>query len=213
MAARERGNPEIARTFKRYGGVAEKKTDLFNALRALELKQGKEDTGAYEPGGHPDYTVLFPPFGFFVEAKAGRNNNFALAEIAPKQRDWLGQYASISFLWLWMGDGRPNSKADPRRTWLIPWPHWLTIEGVLQAHGLKGLSFAQPHKLEHREAGLSAVKLLAPYELEWAGDRAWNIPKHHPIWDYLLEQAKSFGPRCERSTTEKVDNGQLPLVV
>jgi hypothetical protein len=213
MAARERGNPEIARTFKRYGGVAEKKTDLFHALRALEQKQGKEDTGAHEPGGHPDYTVLLPPFGFYVEAKAGSENYFNLAEIAPKQREWLGRFAQISFLWLWMGDGRPNAKANPRHTWLIPWPHWLKVEDVLRSHGLRGLSYSQPHKVEHRTKGLSAIQLLAPYELTWAGDRAWDIPKQHPIWNYLLELTETFVPQCELSSTVEANGGQLPRVV
>ena len=157
--------------------------------------------------------MLVPPFGFYVEAKAGRDNSFSLAEIKPKQREWLGQYAKISFLWLWMGDGRPNAKVDPRRTWLIPWPHWLQIEDVLTAHGLRGLSFEKPHKVEHREAGLSAVQLLAPYELTWAGERAWDIPKKHPIWNYLLEQTESFAPEREPSSTVEVHGGQLPFVV
>jgi hypothetical protein len=178
--ARERGNPEVARSFQAVGGFAEKKTDLWNALNALRHERGESGVLDVEPGGHPDYTVLVPPYGFFVEVKWAESN-FALADLAPRQREWLDTYRDISWLWLFMGTAI-NARERPRRAWLVPWRTWLVMEGRLAAAGLKGLPYSTPHRREHRAQGLSACELLQRYALEWAGAGIWTIPPAHPFW-------------------------------
>ncbi len=178
--ARERGNPEVVRTFRAVGGFAEKKTDLWNAIHAWRQAQGVEDNEDVEAGGHPDYIVLVPPFGFFVEVKSALAN-FPLAELTARQREWLGDYVDIVWLWLFMGTSI-GARERPRRAWLVPWRKWLAVEAQLGASGLKGLPYDQPHQRAHRDRGLSACQLLKRYALEWAGDGTWTIPASHVFW-------------------------------
>jgi hypothetical protein len=189
---KERGNPEVARTFKALGGFAEKKTDLWNAIHALRLAQGQPDPVAIEPGGQPDYIVLLPPFGFFVEVKSAESN-FALSELSDKQREWLTTYADISWLWLFMGTAI-NSTTLPRRAWLIPWRKWLALEAKLAAHGLRGLPYDTPHRRAHRELGLSASSLLARYALAWTSAGVWDVPDRHPFWSQPHRLVRRFRP-------------------
>jgi hypothetical protein len=193
---RERGNPEIVRTFKALGGFAEKKTDLWHAVNALRQARGDSATIDIEEGGHPDYTVLVPPFGFFVEVKSALIN-LPLADITPKQRDWLDEFESISWLWLFMGTAI-HARTHPRRAWLIPWPQWRRIEARLTAHGLKGLPYELPHRREHRGLGLSATQLLKRFGLEWQGNGAWTIPARHPFWSLAPRQVRRFKPARRR---------------
>ena len=189
---KERGNPEIVRTFKAIGGFAEKKTDLWHAVNALRHARGEANNIDIEEGGHPDYTVLVPPFGFFVEVKSAATN-FALAEISPKQREWLDEFASVSFLWLFMGTAI-NARSTPRRAWLIPWPQWRRVETRLDAYGLKGLPSDTPHRRDHRDLGLSAQQLLRRFALEWQGNGAWGIPPLHPFWSHPQRLVGRFKP-------------------
>ena len=193
---KERGNPEIVRTFKAIGGFAEKKTDLWHAVNALRLARGEADPVDIEEGGHPDYTVLVPPFGFFVEVKSAATN-FALADLNPKQREWLDAFAHISYLWLFMGT-TINARTAPRRAWLIPWPQGRRVESRLMAHGLKGLPSDLPHRREHRALGLSADQLLRRFALEWQGSGAWSIPPQHPFWKHPQRLVRRFGPPRQR---------------
>jgi hypothetical protein len=194
---KERGNPEIVRTFKAIGGFAEKKTDLWHAVNALRFARGEVDTVDIEEGGHPDYTVLVPPFGFFVEVKSAATN-FPLADLSPKQRDWLDEFQSISWLWLFMGTAI-NARSAPRRAWLIPWPQWRRVEARLERHGLKGLPYDLPHRREHRDLGLSARQLLKRYALDWQGEGAWAIPAGHPFWTQALRHVGRFKPARQRA--------------
>lgn len=193
---KERGNPEIVRTFKALGGFAEKKTDLWHAVNAMRRAQGAVDSIDIEEGGHPDYIVLVPPFGFFVEVKSAAAN-FALADLTPKQRAWLDDFASVSYLWLFMGTSI-NARSAPRRAWLIPWPQWRRIETRLADHGLKGLPGELPHRREHRELGLSADHLLKRFALEWQGSGAWAIPAGHPFWAMPHRLVGRFKPARRR---------------
>jgi hypothetical protein len=193
---KERGNPEIVRTFKAIGGFAEKKTDLWHAVNALRFARGEIDAIDIEEGGHPDYTVMVPPFGFFVEVKSAATN-LALAEITPRQRDWLDEFAAISYLWLFMGTSI-NARAAPRRAWLIPWPQWRRVEARLAAHGLKGLPCDLPHRRDHRALGLSAQQLLKRFALEWQGNGAWTIPPAHPFWKQPQRLVTRFKPARRR---------------
>jgi hypothetical protein len=203
----ERGNPEVKRTFEYIGGIAEKKSDLHAALKAMgKLKQ------SIEPGGHPDYQWKVPPFGGWLEAKDAEEDNgvfnFKFAQIKPRQREWLNEWMTISWLWIWYGDVPPDRYKDParRRAYLIQWGSWLHLEHILQEAGLAGLAFLKPHALEHREAGLSAVQLLAPYELTWVGNQTWDIPPTHPFWKYPLTLTSLFVPRCEQLSTAEQES-------
>ena len=189
---KERGNPEIVRTFKALGGYAEKKTDLWHAVNALRLAKGAVEVVDIEEGGHPDYTVLVPPFGFFVEVKSAITN-FPLADLNPRQREWLDSFASISYLWLFMGT-TINARVAPRRAWLVPWPQWRRVEARLAAHGLRGLPCDLPHRREHRALGLSAERLLRRFALEWQGDGAWRLPPRHPFWTQPQRLVRRFKP-------------------
>lgn len=194
---KERGNPEVARTFKALGGHAEKKTDLWNALHALHLAQGRPDPATVEPGGQPDYIVLLPPFGFFVEVKSA-DSNFAFAELSDKQRDWLTAYADIAWLWLFMGT-TISARLLPRRAWLIPWRKWLALESRLAAHGLRGLPYETPHRRAHRALGLSACDQLSRYALTWNSGGAWDIPERHPLWSQPHRLVRRFRPPAARA--------------
>ena len=194
---KERGNPEIVRTFKAIGGFAEKKTDLWNAVNALRLARGEVDTIEIEEGGHPDYTVLVPPFGFFIEVKSAATN-LSLAEISPRQREWLDEFAAISYLWLFMGTAI-NARTAPRRAWLIPWAQWRRVETRLAAHGLKGLPADLPHRRDHRDLGLSASNLLKRFALTWQGSGAWTIPPEHPFWSQPARLVTRFKPLKRRA--------------
>lgn len=193
---KERGNPEIVRTFKAIGGFAEKKTDLWHAVNALRFARGDVGTIEIEEGGHPDYTVLVPPFGFFVEVKSAAAN-LPLAAITPKQRAWLDEFQSISWLWLFMGTAI-HARTNPRRAWLVPWSQWRRVEARLSAHGLKGLPYALPHRRMHRDLGLSAGQLLKRFALEWQGDGAWTIPPKHPFWTQAPRHVARFKPPRSR---------------
>ncbi len=195
---KERGNPEIVRTFKAIGGFAEKKTDLWHAVNALRWARGEADSIDIEEGGHPDYTVLVPPFGFFIEVKSAATN-LALAEISPKQRAWLDDFQTISWLWLFMGTAI-NARLHPRRAWLVPWPQWRRVEARLTAHGLKGLPYDLPHRRAHRDLGLSACQLLKRFALEWQGSGAWTIPDRHPFWSQAHRYVSRFKPPRQRPT-------------
>jgi hypothetical protein len=198
---KERGNPEIARTFKALGGFADKKTDLWNAIHALRIVRGEADPVDVEPGGQPDYMVLMPPFGFFVEVKSAENN-FSFSELTPKQREWLAEFCDISWLWLFMGTSI-NARVNPRRAWLVPWRKWLGVEARVAPHGLKGLPYDTPHRREHRDLGLSACHLLRRYALTWNGAGLWDIPERHPFWSQPHRLVRRFRPARVR---------RLPLV-
>ena len=190
---KERGNPEVARTFKALGGFAEKKTDLWNALHALRLAQGQPDVGPVAPGGQPDYIILLPPFGFFVEVKSAESN-FALAELSDKQRAWLNAYADIAWLWLFMGESR-QSRDLLRQAWLVPWRKWLGVEQRLANHGLRGLPYSTPHRRVHRDLRLSACDLLPRYVLAWnSAGGCWDIPDRHPFWSQPHRLVRRFRP-------------------
>jgi hypothetical protein len=179
--ARERRNPGIPATFRSLGGFAQKKTDLWNAIRAMNQARGRPDPNAAgaEPGGQPDYLWLLPPCGGFIEVKDG-GDNFAFAAINTRQRDWLSEWADISWLWLFMGTGRAGSAG--RAAYLIDWPAWLAGEQQAAAHGLSGLAWRAPHRREHRAAGLSVEGLFTPCRLIWKGKNAWDIPAAHFFW-------------------------------
>jgi hypothetical protein len=212
----ERGNPEVKRTFEHIGGRAEKKTDLGNMLRAKHKLEGAPDKGGGEKGGHPDYHWMVPPMGGYVEAKAARRkdgaHNFQFEQIELKQREWLNGWSAISWLWLWYGEVPPTYQRDParRRAYLIHWPMWLHYEKLLTEAGLCGLAFLQAHRLEHRQAGLQAVDLLAAHELTWAGDRTWDIPPTHPFWTVPLAQVSLFAPRCLHMLTPSGEAYEVP---
>lgn len=193
---KERGNPEIVRTFRAIGGFAEKKTDLWHAVNALRFERGEAEPIDIEEDGHPDYIVLVPPFGFFIEVKSAVAN-FALSEISPRQREWLDEYAAISYLWLFMGTAI-NARSTPRRAWLVPWPQWRRVEDRLAAQGLRGLPCDQPHRREHRELGLSAQTLLKHFALEWQGSGAWTIPAAHPFWSHPQRLVRRFKPHPQK---------------
>jgi hypothetical protein len=165
-----------------------------------------------EAGGHPDYVWCVPPFGGYLEAKDadGKDGvfNFKFAQIETKQREWLNSWSTVSWLWIWYGEVPPDRFRDParRRAYLIQWPMWLHLEHILQEAGLAGLAFLMPKALEHREAGLTAVQLLAPYELTWVGNRTWDIPPSHPFWTYPLALVPLFVPRCEQSSTAEQES-------
>jgi len=194
MASRERGNPEVKRTFERLGGVAEKKQDLYHALRALGQLRGENDAGDHSAGGHPDYTVLLPPFGFYIEAKAGHNNRFDFDQIDEKQRNYLDLYAPISYLWLWMGEGRPTDNDNPRMAWLIPWKDWLDLEQLFAAHSRVSIPY-------EAASGLDADTYLDAYKLTWVGKGCWDIPPKHPLWFRLTTEAREFAKKCELWST------------
>lgn len=156
------------------GAYAHKHSDIRYAVRALtgnDIGSGKS--------GHPDYTVIVPPFGFFIEVK-GADLNFPLDEISEAQRAWMDEFQMVSYIWLFMGDGRVNGTERPRKAYLVPWYAWIQIERKLFQHGLKGIPY-QPHSLEHRELGLSAHSLLGRFELQWDSGK-WRIPRRHHFW-------------------------------
>ena len=167
-----------------------------STVNALRFARGEVEPVEIEEGGHPDYTVLVPPFGFFVEVKSAAAN-LALSEISPKQREWLDEFASVSYLWLFMGT-TINARTSPRRAWLVPWPQWRRVETRLAAHGLKGLACDLPHRRDHRDLGLSAQQLLKRFALEWQGSGAWTIPPRHPFWSGPPRLVARFKPRQRR---------------
>lgn len=190
--ARERSNPQPGRTFRRLGLFAEKKTDMYNALRGQRFAKGlpQQAPETIEPGGHPDYTWLsLAGPGGFVEVKDG-DDNFNFAEIKPKQRDWLNDWLPISWLWLFMGTGRNGT--DQRAAYLIPWKSWLEIEEEARVWKLSGMAWQKPHQMSIREAGLSIDEMCAPHKLKWIGDNCWDIPETHCFWSLPIEQVSLF---------------------
>lgn len=171
---------EVYRTFTRIGGYARKNTDIMNAVRALKGQHVEGGTKS----GHPDYVILLPPYGLFIEVK-GAAQNFNFNEISPEQREWMNTFSTISYVWLFMGDGRVNGRERPRRAYLVPWEMWLGRESYVKGQGLAGLPYS-PHQLAHRNLGLDCHSILLPFELQWLGTSScWKIPHYHPLWGHL----------------------------
>jgi hypothetical protein len=179
--ANERGNSEIATTFAFYGGIARKIQDASyvgntpnpNALRMPS--RGQADYVAILPRGEHGNAL-----GLAIEAKADRGSeHIAFSAIEPDQRDWLDRHTLISWLWLWMGAGRPPLG---RTAYLIPWALWEHLRlDVEQTYGLKGLAWRNPHQLEHRQLGLSIHDRMQQHELQWQSGH-WLFPEGHIIW-------------------------------
>lgn len=182
----EKGNPEIKRTFERLGAFAKKNPDL----RIWKVDaDGYGHTDVPETG-HPDYTVIYPPFAFWVEAKDAERN-FEFSAISKEQREWLtlgpkelrGRYnwSKLCFLWLWMGKSLLD-KEYRRRAWLVSWSHWLAIEEKFTTSDMAGMPFMLAQSISNRQKGLCAVTQLGPHELIWGSDRSWIIPKDNEFW-------------------------------
>lgn len=190
---------EVYRTFVTgLGGYARKKTDIYHALKAMGRVVADQSES-----GHPDYTVILPPFGFFVEIK-GDEKNLAFDTIEPQQREWLDTFVPASWLWIFLGDGQPqwaDLSKRPRRAYLVEWAEWKSVERRLEAAGLAGLPY-KPHALENRELGLSAGELLADFRLQWVGGQGsrWSIPSNHPLWSHL-----SYTSKVNKYTRENVE--------
>lgn len=190
--------PEVGQTFKSIGGYARKHTDIFNAVKYLAQKSGQSIEVSQSKSGHPDFTVLLPPYGFFVEVKVARSN-LPLSEISDEQRAWLSTFVPSSWIWLGIGRGNPNwaEPREPRRAYLVEWNYWLHMEDVLIQHGLGGVAYT-PHQVAHRSV-LSAGSLLRAYRLQWSSGR-WSIPNGHPLWSHLLTH--SFVDKYQQEETE-----------
>jgi len=196
MASERKFQSEVPRTFHRLGGDAFKTNDIGHALRGIQIAKGLPVTVSHGPGsGKPDYTWLLPPRGGYLEVK-GADSNFSFSEISDKQRYWLTYgppeaeivwpgWKDVNFLWLFMGTARVGASENGRRAWMIPWRDWLKFELQCWEAGLKGLAYSMPHKLEHREAGLSACELLRQYEVYW-NHGAWDIHMDHPFWRHYF---------------------------
>jgi len=196
MASERKFQSEVPRTFHRLGGDAFKTNDIGHALRGIQIAKGLPvTTGPEERSGKPDYTWLLPPRGGYIEVK-GSDLSFPFSDISDKQRYWLTfgppeaeivwpLWPQANYLWLIMGTARAGAKENGRRTWLIPWHDWMTIEMRCWEAGLKGLAYDTPHKLEHREQGLCASELLREYELQW-NCGAWTIEMSHPFWRHYF---------------------------
>lgn len=187
----EKSNPEISRTFKAYGGEVRKSTDWhFVGPRVCPHcgKMSRPAGGTATPAaGDADYYVVLQGRGFFIEAKYDPQR-LSFDAFDANQRAWLDRHGDDSWVWIWLGAGRPNQKDDPRRAWLLRWQVWKIYEGVLQNWGLKGLPY-KAHQIEHQKKGLSAPDLLELFELTWAGDSHWEIPSRHPF-----RRARPLGP-------------------
>lgn len=185
---------EITRTFRAYQGDAYKSIDAFKIQMMTGRRFVPQDRSrlATPEVGRPDYYAAIVPFNFWVEAKWAAEN-FGFDQIREEQRAWLTKHATGSWLWLFMGEGQAGSKLG-RHAWMIPWPAYQTIEATCLSHDLKGIAYHRPHKVEHRELGLSAMQLFAPYTLTWHGNGIWRFPNTHPIWSKPHEQIKHFHP-------------------
>jgi len=196
MGKGERANPEITATFNAIGGIACKKNDLGNSLRELNYQQHRPAYTGLESGGQPDYTVLLPPLGFYVEGKAGVDHYTRLPfdKFEPDQRAWLSAFPEIAYVWIWLGEEPPHLPGG-REAYLVDWPRWLALE---QSIGRLSLPF---------EGEQSARKLLPEYQLEWAGDDTWRILNTHPFWAQRVDAARFFYQQCERLYKQGVPYG------
>lgn len=116
------------------------------------------------PVGRADYFCTLGTYGFVVEVKAGETR-FDFSQLSEDQRSWAEWYWYDRYgdwlLWLSLGK-RLGGKKYPRKTWLIPYDHYINIEGYI-AENRKSIPYD------------AACEHFADWELEH-DDNGWLKP-------------------------------------
>lgn len=181
---------ELGRLLRRHWFWPIVGTDAFKCEKCGHVtrpKKGRPDIPNLNPSG-PSVVVEVKVF----PRDAGA---FPFARITPDQRQWLsnwnrdtaretytGMYVGGAYLGIGTVTGKAGSKKSPRYLWLPPWDNWLEIEGRLREVGQVSLPLMshRGQKKIIQELGLSALELLAPWQLVWEIGQ-WHLPPEHPL--------------------------------
>ena len=149
------------------------------------------------PIGRPDILALNPNGpSIVVEVKVFPKPenpgwgpaSFRFSRIEDKQRAWLSNwqedrkpFSPGAFLALGTIHGRTNSKTNPRKLWLVPWPEWLQVEERLRPiQASLPLGVRKGLKKQIQNQNLDALTLLARWELRWTNTE-WYVPPGHSL--------------------------------
>lgn len=121
-----------------------------------------------------------------IEVKMG-HTRFPFADLKEHQRAgmkaWEDKHGELTWLFLQLGDHRPNSKNfGRRRCWLISLNTLGGIENLCNVYGLKSLPLSEhtTRRVKVRESKIYATNLLKNYELPWKKG-GWELPHDHPF--------------------------------
>jgi len=203
---------EASRSLRAGGGIV--KTDFTQ--RFVE-EPGRADLGVTKGGR-----------GCMVEIKTC-DDGFNLDDWRDKQREWARDYCIAppysTQYWLWLNAGTDsprvreytehgvkNANGDhwymPRRAWLIPYDYMMTVDALVRT-----IYHILPYRPDNntknvairtalREQQFSITTLFAPFELQWAGKKIWEIGTSHPFSLHFLNL-----PPLELPTTKEMLGG------
>jgi len=121
---------------------------------------------------------------------AGKANSFSLSDIRENQHagltEWRLKHGRSTWIFLTMGHQQVNAYKQPyrRRSWLVPWSNWLTLEDWLRGAGYFSLPYSSDttNRKALLERGLTAVDILLPFEVPWSkweNGYGWAVPREH----------------------------------
>jgi len=151
-----------------------------------------------------DGEAVINGFSIPIEVKSGQTA-FPFGDIKEHQREglleWQRKHHRPAWLCLQMGIQPAGRGELQRRMWLVPMNIWLNVEELLQEADFKSLpySIVSTNRKIIKEAGLTALDLLGPYELERITGR-WAMPENHVFREiyYIF-----FNPVCVHIFTFK----------
>lgn len=119
-----------------------------------------------------------------IEVKMG-HTRFAFSDLKDHQREgmreWQVKHGRQTWLFLQMGDDRPNSKSKTRRRcWLMTLSTLEGIEDLCSAYGLKSLPLNEhtTKRVKVKKDLVYATNLLHNHELPWIPG-GWKLPHEH----------------------------------
>jgi len=174
MNERKNIQPEASATFRHgYGFQVDTTRDFMRCPRCYYSIFPDSVAGRF------DTVIAYPvAFGQFywgaVEVKNGTNTSLAFNRVDDKQIMWYHKKVELYDMWLWFSIGnRIGGKKHPRRTFLIPFELFLELKDSLD-----------------RKSIPVGCEEIQEYELEWAGNKQWEIPAGHRLWENIKNTQK-----------------------
>jgi len=165
-------HPECTRTLKRYNFFLDITRDFMRCPKCYASIYPDSASGRFDViAGYP--VARGEVYWSGIEVKYGGLTSLPFSRVSDNQRSWYeSHYEEYNGMWLWFCTGkRINDDKYPRRTWLIPFKLFLSLEENLS-----------------RKSIPSDCEKLEPYELLWEGDGFWSIPTNHALWRNALSE-------------------------
>lgn len=195
----DKKQPDVTRLLHSLGVLTYSTTDAFFDAEG-ELRRPPRDKA--------DLMGAINGHGFAIETKNFSVDGFRFSHWSEGQRHWAKHWcigvAQVDYwLALFMGNAPVNAKAgkgiEPTRFWLYPYWKQLEIEQLLLPRVSLPYSEDSTHQLRVKALGLSAVTLLAHYEIRRYTDHPrqnynpvlplqspWRLPLMHPFFQKYI---------------------------